>query len=1348
MDVDSPSLHQNLLPLPRLRLMRNAQQHHLHSEFQPSPAGPSRVAEARPRVDLNSDDDGDDQSKTPRLRPMSVTPPNQLTGLPMEVPVARPSLRAVMTLTNDNTSHDATPRPAPPSSPSVLESDFDNPASKPATPSIARESLKDIFSRALRDPGDTPQKGRPRRNSIDTSEVEASPHVKGLTKSKGKRRSLSDEEIENRSGFTRSHDGLSRSSQAATFDHLREKLNNSAHLNNRAFKTQDNRDDHHHDLSHILRDLNSSQATPPRATSTPQRSLLIPLSSSQSNLLEQDSSMNRAMGDLESDPDYSFNHKPESSFPSQLSSSHTPLPRVSSLLARTRVNSEPPKIDDLKLSSREQPPQSSIHRSPSQVDFTSKRHVSDEHDRIHDREREWNKPKPRPRPDTPELKHQHSHSSLLRSTTPVLTSSRQHESLSRRSSIASLNSQEDTVSSRASSVSSRSEFRDRLEETERERHKEREREWNKPQSRHPRPSSSLGLHSPSHTSRTLSNAGRPLSVQNLEALDGHDPHRPLKKRDSFGSSRASSPHGSMSSHDGLHHEIDHERERNWNSPRPHWHNHSPTHSLSNGHVRAYSPLLPRSPTSPTHSRTKSFIDSTAARLHRSGLPVASTSKLGAPTHSHGDKHDSPRPSSRLGHRSQTPELSPLTRQRSKGNIGHSSSGGGFPFPRNRTPLPPIELDKERAEQLQAGEARIASPSPTPGSRPSSRAAGHSGVSRIPVRSPMKGRQSPTVKLQTSQYEEDLLENEPSHRAGFDADERNEDFLPLPTPPVDGDSGSELTEVEKPMSEEVTPVMRIISPPPLAGEPSISVSPPSPMQIDVSQRAMQDESRLKQALSSSSTSSIIQEPSPPPSPASARLLGASHSSSLLETPPRRSSFNSSKVIFQTPSPPKGLPDLPGPPSESDFDSERDALGAQFTPSGERPNGRLDFSSMKTPKPPGAWMTTPVSQRAESEPLEERKSESEFSAGLATPAASMSRASLLAQTPAPPGAWAATPAPRKSILKVRFDALNHADGGVESSDGAASASEETQGVPGASSGPTGRPASSVKVEDVDETIPTTPQPSAARGNREHRRTPSIRVLDAFGRDATPELKKAQAAAERSIRSEQSSIRIVDAMGREVENNGESIDGDTSILDRDDALARVRSGLAELAADMSDYDRSSESFSSNESRLRELDSMSRSAREMKVQLSECIADQQNKITQLRASMRRHKVQDILRSERRFFPIYSSPWLLSGFIFFLLLLLVTINRLADARARQLYLTTYHDPFNPELYNTARHYISHNHAHLRNTWSTLATQDTISDRGWKASTLDLWSTVTNTVTRWDWRAWGEEEPSFAWPPT
>ncbi|KAF8170234.1 hypothetical protein K438DRAFT_1502392, partial [Mycena galopus ATCC 62051] len=80
---------------------------------------------------------------------------------------------------------------ARPASPSEVESDFDPPRFSPP-PSEARKSLKDVFSHAIREPGDTPVKGRNRRNS--TSEVDEIPRENA--KNKGKRKSLSDEELD------------------------------------------------------------------------------------------------------------------------------------------------------------------------------------------------------------------------------------------------------------------------------------------------------------------------------------------------------------------------------------------------------------------------------------------------------------------------------------------------------------------------------------------------------------------------------------------------------------------------------------------------------------------------------------------------------------------------------------------------------------------------------------------------------------------------------------------------------------------------------------------------------------------------------------------------------------------------------------------------------------------------------------------------------------------------------------------------------------------------------------------------------------------------------------------------
>jgi hypothetical protein len=199
------------LPIPRLRLSR-----------QPSPqldsddnfsdihqAGPSRTSINHLNNDIGENiyhGDPDAQS-TPKLSSISLNArqPHHLPqdASPVDTPAAR--LRALLSRipnnnnnNNNNTASTAHPPPLDPTSISELDSDFDPSQSSPADQSsVARESLKDLFSRALRDPGDTPRKDGRRRNSIDVSEVEASPRVaRERAKNKGKRRSMSDEEMD------------------------------------------------------------------------------------------------------------------------------------------------------------------------------------------------------------------------------------------------------------------------------------------------------------------------------------------------------------------------------------------------------------------------------------------------------------------------------------------------------------------------------------------------------------------------------------------------------------------------------------------------------------------------------------------------------------------------------------------------------------------------------------------------------------------------------------------------------------------------------------------------------------------------------------------------------------------------------------------------------------------------------------------------------------------------------------------------------------------------------------------------------------------------------------------------
>ena len=352
----------------------------------------------------------------------------------------------------------------------------------------------------------------------------------------------------------------------------------------------------------------------------------------------------------------------------------------------------------------------------------------------------------------------------------------------------------------------------------------------------------------------------------------------------------------------------------------------------------------------------------------------------------------------------------------------------------------------------------------------------------------------------------------------------------------------------------------------------------------------DEARLQKALA---PLVVLQELSPPPSPPTETL--PSHSQpihSFLSTPPRRPSFSSSRAEFQTPSPPKGLPELPGPPSSEDEKYQQPGTPAPFNE-----DARPDLMAMKTPKPPGAWSSTPAPPqqnpptRAHSLPLDQDDS---YDSGLATPVASFSRASSLPpQTPAPPGAWMATPGPRKSILKVRFDTQPPPESEqavleniVESSNYLSNSlreSPQSESGPHSEMSPTkfqaNRNTGSPAVEEADEQV-RTPVPTVLTSPRSLRKSPSMRLVDAFGRERKSEDAGDNGKKERPKSSSvpntprnKSAVRIVDAMGREVQNvpqpdNASEMEGFSS-LKHNDALVHVRQGLAGLAQGLDHMD-----------------------------------------------------------------------------------------------------------------------------------------------------------------------------------
>lgn len=180
-------------PFPRLRVSRAAADRGNYSTASSSLAGPSRLAEFTQLVDLHlsdmhntDEDDEQDQYPTPKmntaapLTPSSATPTPNLAG----------RLRQLIQLVPNGSASQNTPLVQRPPSPTFHESDFEGEHSE-AGYSNARESVRGIFSKALREPGDTPQKDRTRKYPDDTS---SRVDLKDWSDVKGKQRSLGDDE--------------------------------------------------------------------------------------------------------------------------------------------------------------------------------------------------------------------------------------------------------------------------------------------------------------------------------------------------------------------------------------------------------------------------------------------------------------------------------------------------------------------------------------------------------------------------------------------------------------------------------------------------------------------------------------------------------------------------------------------------------------------------------------------------------------------------------------------------------------------------------------------------------------------------------------------------------------------------------------------------------------------------------------------------------------------------------------------------------------------------------------------------------------------------------------------------
>lgn len=383
----------------------------------------------------------------------------------------------------------------------------------------------------------------------------------------------------------------------------------------------------------------------------------------------------------------------------------------------------------------------------------------------------------------------------------------------------------------------------------------------------------------------------------------------------------------------------------------------------------------------------------------------------------------------------------------------------------------------------------------------------------------------------------------------------------------GTDGSRLRVARDDESvQELTPTIRTINPPPLEDS---------------------EEVHVRSHLARNESVHDVPLPIPNPQDSPPRNSRVTHTTSFLQTPPRPAvSSNSMSFEFQSPSPPKGLPELPGPPSMSDEDEEDlvyDSIAWEQTPSQSiaEHTDAGNVTAMKTPRPPGAWLATPapadnvVHARGPSTVT----SETEYDGGLATPVASLSRASAL-QTPAPPGAWLPTPATaRKSILRVRFEQPPSESTETERSISSANSetSDLTLEILKRSPSPANKMAQSAEPVQPRSRTPDLQMPVAKpQSPKSPRKSPKIRVMDAFGREAPDYISRGIERVEVHMNTPRtrSAMRIVDAMGREVDREANKVreDGQSlpSPLDRREALMRVRQGLSDLAEGMEEINR----------------------------------------------------------------------------------------------------------------------------------------------------------------------------------
>ncbi|KAF8653590.1 hypothetical protein AX16_003868 [Volvariella volvacea WC 439] len=1429
------------LHIPRLHFTKTISTYEPSSSTSILQAGPSRLHD-KPRLSLTNSnhlstiesDDGDsDQTATPRVTAAStirmlgstgITPAASDAARLRAMVAGRPLGSGLKSFVSNNTPAS---RSMTPTATNIGRGDMNDSSGKedesyseqdsevdtPFHMSAARESMKKLFDKAMAEPIGSPKRIRRRRSSsIDYGEVDPSPRAETQEPTvRTKRKSASDEEGEHSFKLLKRGEATHRSS-VAPFDFIRERLAGLRQPKEQASDTY-SVGEGTNDTAAILRDIR--RAAPPEATSTPLQSLRMSSATQfqfQSNLLEQDSEMHRAFAGMDSYyvAEGTSHQQP---FPAQeIETQSVPVPVHPEATPILDVQSEQSEqsLDVDKTPAASELPKRQRRESklpiPRRTSISSIGSIDssfDDTERLKERERDWNRPRPKTaQPGTPESKFTHLHGRLSRGSSPMHVAT-----LTRRTSTASLRSE---ASSRDGSVISQSDFEERQREVERERNFERERQWNRPKPKTSSPN--LGhLRSSSERVRTYSPTSRPGSAQSFYSPDQF---RTRTRRLSSTSSRASSPTGSRNGDDDpvVGWEKVKERERNWGAPNPIW-TYQPPPSRSS--TPSPPPGASPSPLRHNHIHTRSNSDhrSTESPL-RPGLSKTSPSPRTSSTlpRARTISSPSPRPNSYHGTRA-----SPHTR-RSPGN--------------NALSRPTSQIISRTAASLQEESDTEEppdrfGPSPTrQKDRPSSQLSHTSRSTMIPVKSPKtnaakaeRDSESPPlpklkIPLKSSLHPRTARSPVPHDRTRLSAcddssaPQRASSIQPLSPVPDD----------ENPLLETTTPLNSPPNPEPQPLPPELGTTPPSSPPPPVS-APIESKSSQQQLVSPQANRTVLSPlPSPPLEPSD-----YDHFSSVLQTPPRNPA-NLSSPEFETPEVPKGLPALPGPPTSSD---EEDSILGDHIPEDKTPNGfpgldLNDLSSMKTPKPPGAWFATPTPAPVEKEnaahaipatptPVSDTIPEGEsmitesdsldrtpaplqkrLENGLVTPAPSISKGTQLpVQTPALPGGWVPTPAPsaRKSILKVRFenppadsssevemiDDSNFLAPGADMRKGKAVAIQEDSSMD--ISG-----ISTIKEDDTIRAIHLTnglaeevkmPPKKNGSSSPTKKKSVDLKVVDHFGnpvreQERTP--PPTPRSHETQRRKKKRGLQIVDAMGRVIDDedlleesqvqaeltmrSDDSMDSYVPPIGRNEALLRLRHGLAGLAQELDDIDRSSSKApqQADQGKMNELNEASRAARKAR----ESIVKDLNSAPQTReATSASSKVKAKGKADphvrRRLFTFSLRA------LFFFIVLQIAVGifmyRLSLSHAQELFFTTYYDPFFADihLFIVKPYTLPASLSSQLSPWHSLL--DTLWSTGWSAFIAELINYVlvlADMGRRFVWEMWGQDSvrSTITWPPT